>query len=480
MSTVYRGEDTVLGRAVAIKVLRLTSESDPLDLTARFLSEAKITALLHHPSIVTLFDFGTTAENKTYIVMEYVEGRSLRHHLGKLTNQQFGEILMGAAMGLDYAHSHGVVHRDVKPSNLLVTLTGRPKILDFGIALMSGGDSSRITQTGIVVGTPDYLSPEQISGGVITPAADQFALAAVTFELLTGRRPFTGATMTETMAAVITQPPLSALGQNGTLGKACDEVLRKALSKRPQDRFPTCSDFADALLGALGTSSGWRPYSGSAPSENLPEAPTAASPRTVAAAARLAETQTRIDMQATVGISTIGSSGETAGYSFTQAIGSAGPFFGSGEAHFREIKSKLSFYQEQLQGEYDALIRQMRTTYILWLIAVSLAFCVLLAGVVLFLLHQTTGGSVTTASSAMLYFLQRVFHEREDAYRKAAEAKRNTVEYGNQWSLVIQTIQGMEDPGQRVLREGQLVETLTDHLRGRGKAVAARKAKKSP
>ena len=488
MSSVYRGRDVLLGRDVAIKVLKtsLAGEDGPdyLDSSARFLNEAKITGRLQHPSIVTLFDFGTTAENETYIVMEFVEGQSLRHHLGKLTKEQIGEILRGVASGLDYAHQNGVIHRDVKPSNLLLTSAGNPKILDFGIALAAGTGNSRLTQTGIVVGSPDYMAPEQVSGAALSAAADQFALAVVTFELLTGKLPFAGSsgmTMMATMTAILMQPPLDALTLNPTLGEKSIAVLLRALSKQPEERFASCSEFVDSLLGALRTSEDWRPFSADQSGRVVDQAEAGANLKGRLAAdisgpsrtQTLVATRTRLNLPITVGLSVVGAGVTPPDYSFTQALGSPGPFFGSGESHFHEIKSKLNFYQEQLQKEYDALIQQMRTTYVLWLVAVTLAFLVLVMGVVLFLLHQTTGGAVTTASSAMLYFLQRIFQQREDMYRKSAEAKRSTVEYGNQWALVIQTIQGMEDPKERILRESRLVETLTEQLGMRSSSSVA-------
>jgi serine/threonine protein kinase len=474
MSTVYRGRDALIRRDVAIKLLKTPTGTDNLDVATRFLSEARITALLQHPSIVTLFDFGTTPDNQTYIVMEFVEGRSLRHHLGKLTSEQFGKILRGVALGLDYAHAKGVVHRDVKPSNLLLTPTGDPKILDFGIAVLTGGSETANTQTGIVVGTPDYLAPEQVSGAAITASVDQFALAVVGFELLTGKRPFAGETMMETMTSILMHQPKDALALNPTLGSECVAVMERALSKRPQERFANCTEFAESLLTALSRNAGWQPFLAE-PSPPTPGSSGKALDATAASAfmvSESAQTRTKLNLPVTVGLSVVAAGAAPTDYSFTQAVAAQGPFFVSGESHFQEVKSKLNFYQTQLQKEYDALIQQMRTTYLLWLVAVSMAFVVLLLGVVLFLLHQTTGGAVTTASSAMLYFLQRVFQQREDAYRKAAEAKRSTVEYGNQWALVIQTIQGMEDAKERVLRESRLVEALTDQLRGRAKAAA--------
>lgn len=472
MSTVYRGRDVLLGREVAIKLLRAPAEKDYLDVAARFANEARITGLLQHPSIVTLFDFGTSTENQTYIVMEFIEGRSLSHHLGKLNAQQFERVLRGASEGLDYAHARGVIHRDIKPSNLLVTTDGSAKILDFGIAMIAGASEARTTQAGTVVGTPNYLCPEQVSGSAITPAADQFALAVVTFEMLTGSKPFNGGTTMEVLSAIVMQPAPDPLSLNPTLSGTSAAVLHKALSKRPDDRFTTCSEFADALLRSLRSSAGWRPAlsppAAAAPPVVVRPTSEIAMPQVPGETARDLRTRARIDLPVTVGLSVVNAGAAPAGYSFTQVMAAPGPFFASGEAHFQEIRNKLTFYQTQLEKEYNELIKQMRTTYVLWLVTVSAAFLVLLAGAVLFLMHQVAGGAITTVSSAMLYFLQRVFQQREDSYRKLADAKRNHVEYGSQWAMVIQTIQGMEDPRERVAREGLLVEALTDRLRGPG------------
>jgi len=476
MSTVFRGRDPRIGRDVAIKVLKTSKSTDDLDLATRFSHEARITGQLVHPSIVTIFDFDITPENQTYIVMELIDGRSASRHLGKLTAGQFERIVRGVASGLDYAHSKRVIHRDIKPSNLMITATSDVKILDFGIARMiaASESSAGLTRSGMVVGTPAYLAPEQVSGAPITPSVDQFALAVVAFELLTGKKPFGGETIHEQMTAILMQQPSDALALNPTLGSACVAVLQKALAKKPLDRFGTCSEFVESLLNSLNSTAGWRPFLTETP------LPSPAAPSVQNSILHPEQITTRIDLPLTVGLSKLEGQQAPSNFSFTQAVAVAGPYFGSGQAHFQEIKNSLSFYQDQLQQEYDVLIKQMRTTYILWLVTVSMSFLVLLVGVVLFLMHQIAGGAITTISSAMLYFLQRVFQQREDAYRSAADAKRNNVEYGNQWALVIQTIQGMEDPKERVMREGELVKALTDRLRARDSKALPQKGRRTP
>jgi predicted Ser/Thr protein kinase len=482
MATVYKGRDTVIERDVAIKVLNPNHGGDPGALAARLVNEAKISGRLQNPSIVTIFDSGTTPDNQTYIVMEFVEGRPVDE---AVTQENFERILRGAAAGLDYAHSKGVVHRDIKPSNLLLTGSGEVKILDFGIATLADSPELRTTMAGTALGTPYYMSPEQISGGTVTAAADQFALAVVAFELLTGSTPWGGESAFEIVASIVTQPPRDALSLNATLGQGCTAVLEKALGKKPQDRFASCAEFAESLLDALRRRPGWR-LAGSADLSAVAPAPLArratgqGAPATAARAAEAAgagpdSVRTRVNMPVTVGLSLVGAESAPAGFSFTQVV-ATGPLMGPVPGNFQDVRKKMDFYRDQLQKEYDSLNIQMRVTYFLWLIAVSLSFLVLLAGVVLLLMHQTTSGTVTAASSALLYFLQRMFHQREDAYRRAMDEKRSTVDYGNQWALVIQTIQGMEDPKERILREGRLVEALTDKLREKGSPAKRRRA----
>ena len=495
MATVYRGRDTLIDREVAIKLLKVPQTADYLDISERFLHEARAGGKLLHRSIVTVFDFGTTDDNQTYIVMEFVEGSSVARHLGKLSSAQFARILKGVASGLDYAHSKEIIHRDIKPSNLLVTSAGDAKITDFGVAL-SIGASRKLTQTGLVVGTPRYLSPEQASGGTITAASDQFALAAVAFELLTGQSAFEGATLLETVASIVMQPPRSATELNPSLGSNCLPVFTKAFAKNHSERFPSCIDFSNALIEALDLTPDWHPFLQSSPSATMPPPPVPAPAQqrstTVSAGHPITvpsstiekpepPTHTRIDMPMTVGMTMIGASPAPAEFSFTRIM-PQGSFFRSETDHFEEVKNSLNFYRKQLQAEYDALISQMKTTYYLWIATVSLSFLVLVTGIILFLFHQITSGAVTTVSSGLLFFVQKIFQQREDFYRKAAEAKRATVDYGNQWALVIQTIQGMEDRKERSVRQSRLVEALTEKLgsvkipRRPQERVAARKS----
>jgi tRNA A-37 threonylcarbamoyl transferase component Bud32 len=251
MGEIYLARDEVLGREVAVKVLAQRFAQDA-DLRERFKREALAAARLSgNHNIVTIFDVDEH-EGRPIIVMEYLAGGSLEK---RIDNKQPGETnevldwLDQAAAALDAAHAAGIVHRDVKPGNLLLDDRGHLKVADFGIASAAGMDS--FTQTGTVLGTAGYLSPEQARGERATPASDRYSLAIVAWELLTGRRPFESTTPTaEALAHVNTRVP-SAHEVNAALPASFDPVFERALAKDPAARYPRAADFVGALRSAL-------------------------------------------------------------------------------------------------------------------------------------------------------------------------------------------------------------------------------------
>jgi serine/threonine protein kinase len=243
MGDVYRATDTVLGRTVAVKVLADRYAGDP-DIRRRFSNEGRAAARLSGaPFTVTIFDVGET-EEQPFIVMEFLEGGSLEQRLkaARPRTEQVLEWLEQAAAALDAGHAAGVVHRDVKPGNLLLDGRGELHVADFGVASAVGLDS--LTMTGTVLGTSGYLSPEQASGERATPASDRYALAVVAWELLTGRRPFESDTPTAEAAAHANAPVPS-------LSPQLDPVFQRALAKDPDARYPTAAAFVDDLRRAL-------------------------------------------------------------------------------------------------------------------------------------------------------------------------------------------------------------------------------------
>jgi tetratricopeptide (TPR) repeat protein len=255
MGDIYRATDSVLARDVAIKVLAERYSTDEA-VRQRFTREALAAARLSgEPNIVTIFDVGEHA-GRPYIVMEHLGGGSLDDVLrrgGAQAPQRVFTWLEQAGRALDTAHRHGVVHRDVKPANLLLDRDGNVHVADFGIASAAGMDS--LTMTGTILGTAGYLSPEQAQGERATPASDRYALAVVAFELLTGTRPFSADSPTAEAAAHVNAPVPSVSDRTG-LPRELDRVFERALAKDPARRFETCADFVAALRAAFTDAAG--------------------------------------------------------------------------------------------------------------------------------------------------------------------------------------------------------------------------------
>jgi eukaryotic-like serine/threonine-protein kinase len=248
MATVYLAQDLRHSRAVALKVLR--PELAAVIGAERFLAEIKLTANLQHPHILPLFDSGE-ADSYLFYVMPFVQGETLRDRLNREKQLPVADALRIAgevASALDYAHRHGVVHRDIKPENILIH-DGQALVADFGIALAaSKASGSRMTETGMSLGTPHYMSPEQAMGErEITARSDVYALGAVLYEMLTGEPPFTGTTAQAVVARVLTESPRPLATQRHTIPRHVEAAVLTALEKLPADRFATAAEFAEAL-----------------------------------------------------------------------------------------------------------------------------------------------------------------------------------------------------------------------------------------
>ncbi len=249
MGVVYKGVDTNLDRQVAIKVLRpeLTYDSE---LVERFRDEAKAQANLNHVNIATLYSFAY-AEGYCLIVMEFIEGSTFEMMLstrGRLPWKGAVSLMKQALHGLEFAHARGVVHRDIKPANLMLTNTGIVKIMDFGIVKALGGNMQ--TQTGSVIGTPRYMSPEQIRGQQVDARADIYSLGVTFYELLTGDAPFKGDSDYDLMSAHIHTPPPSFTSFHKDIPRNIEACVIKALAKDPANRFQTAEEFGAALAAA--------------------------------------------------------------------------------------------------------------------------------------------------------------------------------------------------------------------------------------
>ena len=247
MASVLLCEDERLGRQVAVK--RLHADS-PVDVEQRFTREAKLGASLNHPNLVSVFDTATDDEG-VLIVMEYVEGEPLSRMLrrGPLRPEEVTSMVRDLGDALDHAHSQGVVHRDVKPGNVLIREDGVTKLADLGIATAS--DGTKITRSGTVLGTAAYMAPEQLDGRGAGPPADVYALAAISFEALSGRRPREGGTPLEIAHRVATEGPPDLLDAWATAPKEAARVLQRGMALEPEDRPKSAGEFARELTRAL-------------------------------------------------------------------------------------------------------------------------------------------------------------------------------------------------------------------------------------
>ncbi len=249
MAIVYLAHDPIIGRKVALKTLRLDLDSDLAEeFKARFLREARAAGRLNHPGIVTVHDVGEDPETGlAFIAMELIEGQNLKEMLKageRFTAARAAQIVGEVARALDYAHRMGVVHRDIKPANILITPDGRAKIADFGVARL---ESSNLTVEGQFIGTPNYMSPEQIMGKTVDGRSDIFSAGVVLFELLTGERPFPGSSIAEIGMKIIDQPRPIPSTINPEIPRGLNPIVLKCLEKDREKRYQTAGELAAAL-----------------------------------------------------------------------------------------------------------------------------------------------------------------------------------------------------------------------------------------
>ena len=260
MGVVYLAIDPNIGRNVAIKTIRFGDKS-PEELNRmreRLFREARSAGMLSHPGIVTIYDVEQQGD-LAYIAMEYVDGPTLDQVLADaepMAGENMFSVLGQTAVALDYAHSKGIVHRDIKPANIMLSDDGTAKIADFGIAKITAAEN--LTMTGSIVGTPHYMSPEQVQGQTVDGRSDQFSLAVIAYEMLTGEKPYTGEHLTTVVYKIVAEEPVPPHRLNPTLSGPIEQVLRKVLAKKPDARYRNCQEFVEALERACAATAGWR------------------------------------------------------------------------------------------------------------------------------------------------------------------------------------------------------------------------------
>lgn len=248
MGIVYRGFDPIINRTVAIKTM-LTEGLSPQEFQeykARFQREAQAAGILAHPNIITIYDFGEDA-GILYLAMEFLEGKSLEKVVQEqnvLPVETILPIYDQACGALDHAHVHKIVHRDIKPANIMILQNGTVKVTDFGIAKMM---STGMTQAGMILGTPNYMSPEQVKGRQIDGRSDIFSLGVILYELITGEKPFFGQNITTVIYKIVNENPISPRELDSTIHPGLSFVISKALAKSPDERYQTCRELAEDL-----------------------------------------------------------------------------------------------------------------------------------------------------------------------------------------------------------------------------------------
>ncbi|HEX7422152.1 MAG TPA: serine/threonine-protein kinase [Thermoanaerobaculia bacterium] len=257
MGIVYLAKDPLIGRLVALKTIRPASHADDDEIKefqARFIREAQAAGILNHPAIVTVHDIGTDDTGMNFIAMEYVEGQNIKEILAQgraLSFDQIGDIVAQIAEALDFAHAKGIVHRDVKPANIILLEGNRAKITDFGIAKIASGGGANLTSTGQFLGTPNYMAPEQIKGTPVDGRTDIFSLGICLYECLTRRKPFGGDSLTSISYKIVHEPfpPLHEI--NPQIPEGYQDVVALCLAKEPAKRYQRAKELAAALRAVL-------------------------------------------------------------------------------------------------------------------------------------------------------------------------------------------------------------------------------------
>jgi serine/threonine protein kinase len=435
---VWLGRDVRLERQVAIKVIdALGGDSAAAE---RFGREARALAHLSHPSIVQVYDVGREGEYR-YIVTEFVDGPNLATLISR------GKIRLGWAIpiakqvseAIQRAHELRIVHRDIKPSNILVDARyDRAKVSDFGLA--KGAEHlATITSSEAILGTPAYMAPEQLEG-ISSPASDIYSLGATLYHLFTGVPPREATNIVSLIKNLDTARPREPKELRPELPIKLSALLLHMLEAEPTKRLTALDELRGVLLELEAQ---FPAPQGQSLEERAIEA--------------------REDRPVHASLTQIEAASVPPGF-FDRTVFSRSQFFRDDSVRFSKIQESLNFYRDHLNQEYQSLLSQANLTYRLWLGCVGLGFLVLLGGVSAMLLGRIQEGAATAACTIFIYFIQRVFQQREDHYRSLATSKNSHLEYGNHWLLVIQSIDSIEDATERSRRQSRLVDVLTKRL----------------
>jgi serine/threonine protein kinase len=466
-SIVYRGVHRSIGSEVAIKVLR---RSGSPAMVKRFFHEAVAASQIRHPGIATVFDYGQADDGVAYLVMELLQGESLGDRLrrrGRLDPIEAARLMRQVCGALIAAHDADIVHRDVKPQNLFIVRDAevvggeRVKVLDFGVAkLLAGDDPADPGDRKMLLGTPLYMAPEQFRGGQNGDRrTDVYQIGAVLYHLVTGRPPFRD--VRERMRAAAADAPEIRPPLDGVL-PGMDGVILRCLHRDPDRRYPDVRELEDDLRGCL-----WEPTMATDQSptvvQRIPDLRTPDLHQEPRSEAPSGTPKVR-------GAQTLASASVASGFFRAADLGQAElgrsrMFKESGE-FFQQVRQTFEFYRKHLDEEYRQLSRQIDSAHRLWIACVGVGFLILMAGLVAVLLGQVAQGVVTSSASTVMYFIVRVFQKREDYYRQEKSLKIKYLQYGNDWLLLIQSIEAIPDAAERLEEQHRLARVLLERIRG--------------
>ncbi|HEY0484144.1 MAG TPA: serine/threonine-protein kinase [Kofleriaceae bacterium] len=465
-SVVYRAIHEAIEREVAIKVLRQPGDHD---MVKRFFHEAIAAGQIRHPGIVSIFDYGHTADGVAYLVMELLQGENVGDRLGRrgrLDPLEAARLMRQVCGALVAAHEAEIIHRDIKPANLFIVrdpdVAGgeRIKVLDFGVAKLLAA-SPDPDEAHVLLGTPLYMAPEQFRGGEIADARiDVYQVGAVLYHMVAGRPPFRDARarLQRLVDGAPEEPP-----RVPEAPEALSAVIQRCLQSDPARRYPDMRALADALGACL-----------SEPMTSVDETPTI-----VARIPDLNRQELGINLSRARGLHTLASASVASGF-FEAAHLSPSRMFREGGEFFQQVRQTFEFYRKHLDDEYRQLSSQIDSAHKLWIACVGVGFLILMAGLVAVLLGRVTQGVVTSSASTVMYFIVRIFQKREDYYREQKSLKIKYLQYGNDWLLLIQSIEAIPDAADRLEEQRRLARVLLDRIKGEDRHRAAERPDPAP
>ena len=467
-SVVHRAIHKSIESEVAIKILHRSASPE---MVKRFFHEAVAASQIRHPGIVSVFDYGQQSDGIAYLVMELLQGENLGHRLrrrGRLDSIEAARLMRQVCGALFAAHEADIVHRDIKPQNLFIVrdpdVVGgeRIKILDFGVAkLLAAGPA--VDDANVLLGTPIYMAPEQFHGGEHADCrTDVYQVGAVLYHVITGHPPFPD--VAQRMRRLAEGGPDIRPRLDGS-PPGMDSVILRCLQRDPAKRYRDVRTLEEDLRGCL-----WEPTDGADQSptivQNIPDL------NRRELSANLTKVKAR-------GMNTLAQASVASG--FFRAAELPSPMFREGGEFFQQVRQTFEFYRTHLDEEYRQLSSQISSAHRLWIACVGVGFVILMAGLVAVLLGAVTQGVVTAMASTVMYFIVRVFQKREDYYREQKSLKIKYLQYGNDWLLLIQSIEAIPDPAERLEEQHQLARVLLDRIKGEdGRRMAESEPLPSP